>query len=428
VTQIAISDSSAPAHRGSEEFAHGAHASRRQIVIALLFTAAVLFATLLFYASGFDAVKRMDFATRYAAGRMVRQGRGAQLYDIEAQTLLQRDLFGRATPLLELHPPFEALLYAPISSLPLVRSYLVWGVFNIALWMAAVYFLRASMAEPKRDFQFLAACFTFFPLWLALHGGQTSILLLLSYALTLFSWKRGREFGAGACLGLGLCKFQLVLPFAFICALRGKWKFIAGLAAVAATLVAASFATVGPAGVAHYAELLIYTTRHPSDPAYSPVAVATMPTLKGFLSTVLGAAVAPLRISALVAAASIALLLYAAWRWRIEDRKPGGGAQDLMFAAALSASLLCGFYMFANDLSTLLPAMLLAFGSTPWSWRSKWHMALGASAAALYLPFAYLLLSGRLFVLGPVMAIFTAALFSLHSQVAPPKTSDYIVG
>src|ERR1700722_13012179 len=190
MSRAVISEPVHPAGSGDASVAASRErASRRQIAIALIFTAAILMATVLCYATSFDEAKRMDFATRYAAGLMVRQGNGSKLYDIDAQTRVQRDLFGRETPLLELHPPFEALLYAPLAKLPYLWAYVLWGMVNIGLWMASVYFLRKSVPVPKQTFRFLAVCFTFFPLWLTLHGGQTSILLLLSYSLTLFGLK-----------------------------------------------------------------------------------------------------------------------------------------------------------------------------------------------------------------------------------------------
>jgi hypothetical protein len=402
------------------------HVSRRDVALALLFTSIVLIATLLLYGSSFEGTKKTDFGARYASGLMLREGYGPQLYNLEEQTRVQRELFDRATPLPEDHPPFEILLYEPLSRLTFLQAYFVWGLFNVAIWMASVYLLRASVPVPRQNLRFLLLCFTFFPLWLTLHGGQTSMLMLLSYSLALFHLKRRRAFATGASLGLGLFKFHLVLPFVLICALRGKWRLIAGFVAVAAVLAGISALVVGPGGLAQYAALLVYIARHPGDPSFSPIPVWDMPTLRGFLTAIWGGALRPEWISALTTPMTLGLLVFTAWRWRKVDRRRDERGQDLMFAAALVVTLLTSFHLFANDLGALLPAIFLALGAVPWSRPSRWHILLAISVGILYLPFVYLLLSDKLFLLCPILVAFVVTLFGLRS--AAPLSEPTVTG
>src|ERR1700743_1177071 len=60
-----------------------------------------------------------DFTAFYAAGLSVRQGHGAEIYDPVEQWRAQRQFASnvaiRPGPLPYLHPPFEALLFAPFT-------------------------------------------------------------------------------------------------------------------------------------------------------------------------------------------------------------------------------------------------------------------------------------------------------------------------
>src|SRR4029079_16102116 len=72
-----------------------------------------------------------DFTIFYTAGKVVNEGRGRQVYDLETQFALQRsfapEVKHRENALPFNHPPFEALLFVPLAGLPYVAAYLVWA-------------------------------------------------------------------------------------------------------------------------------------------------------------------------------------------------------------------------------------------------------------------------------------------------------------
>ena len=76
--------------------------------------------------------KGTDFPDFYTAARMVRDGYGHQLYDFKAQDRFQTVYAGR-TGTYYIHPPFETLLYLPISLWSLQTAYLLWCIFNVAV-------------------------------------------------------------------------------------------------------------------------------------------------------------------------------------------------------------------------------------------------------------------------------------------------------
>src|SRR5207244_7221492 len=70
----------------------------------------------------------------------------------------------------------------------------------------------------------------FLPVAAALLQGQDSILLLTLLAASLVSLHSGRELAAGVLVGLGLFKFQLVIPIALLFLVWRRWRFSAGFA------------------------------------------------------------------------------------------------------------------------------------------------------------------------------------------------------
>ena len=387
----------------------------RHIKIALAFTAAVLFLIVVLKAASFEEAQRYDFSVRYASGLIVRQGNGSKLYDVQEQARVQEALFLGRGFMADFHPPFEALLYAPLTRLSYLHAYIAWGAINIALWMSLVCLARRCVTFPKQIFQYLALGFTFFPFWITLHHGQTSILLALAYCLSFLSLKRQHDFRAGCFLALGIPKFQLVAPFLLICALRRKWMFVGGFASAGLALAGLSLKLVGVEGVYSYIRLLVTSVEHPANPVYTAMVPANMPNLRGFFTALLGGRIGLKWIDALVAVCSAGLIFLTARRWRRDDERGTDASMDTMFALALTVSLMTGFYLFVNDLSPLLLAVLLVISSPQWRENSRWRLLVSASIIVLYIPLVYLLLVdwGKLYLLCVVLGAFVLGIFGI---------------
>lgn len=375
-----------------------------QFRIAVGMSAAVLLAVVLVNALLLRGLNH-DFTNMYAAGRIVSQGQGARLYDLQVQTQTEEQLYHWGGLFVFLHPPFEAWFLAPLARLPYTAAYTFWGAINIALWVGFVYLLRPYVLAPRHPLQYLLLCFVFFPVWVALMQGQTSILLLVLLALVFVALKRRRDAWAGVFLGLGLFKFPLVLPLAVIFLLKAKWKLIAGFAAAAGALAALSLAAVGKAGMFGYVHLLADTMKHRASSPYL-IEVSLMPNLRGFFQVVSSPVLSAGAINGVVVVASVCLIGYVAWRWR---ELPGqdGAVFDPMFAAALAISQVTAFYVLIHDLSPTLLAALLMMGSGRYVRGSARWAARAAAIAAVYaLPI--LLMASRakpVYVLAPVLIL-----------------------
>jgi len=386
----------------------------RQVRIALAFTAAVLFGHLCVQAMS-PLIRDYDFGAVYTAGYMVRQGKGARLYDLAEQARAEETVSNRPALLMIVHPPFEALFFAPLTRLSYASAYLVWGAINVLLWILFAHLARSFAPVPRQTFQYLLLCFTFVPLWATMVEGQTTLVLLSLYCLTYLSLERQHDFRAGAFLGLGLFRFQLVLPFAFICLLRKKWRLMAGFTVTALLLGALSIVAVGLSGVVSYVTLLAHTLVPPANPAYAAIAPSDMPTIRGVLSVVLTGRIATKWISVTAALLSGLLILVTAMCWRRGDRLEGNDSPGLMFAAALAVTLITGLHVYVYDLGLLSLAIFLAIGSPQWSRKTLWRTIVNVSIGVLYLPPVYLILGGskRLCLLWFPVFAFTLALFVL---------------
>jgi hypothetical protein len=208
---------------------------------------------------------------------------------------------------------------------------------------------------PSEDLAYVCLWLLFAPLAVALYQGQSSILLLAVYSVNFVQLKRERELSAGIALGLGLLKFQFVLPFALIFLFRKRWRFLTGFLISACILGAVSIATVGLRGIVEYERFLLTIAANPQNLSYG--SAVDMPTIHGFLYALLGQTINHAGLNIASALLSVLLLAWVAHRW--ESVKSESSA-DLVFGAAVAACLLAGSHMFTHDFSPQILAMFLA--------------------------------------------------------------------
>jgi hypothetical protein len=184
-----------------------------------------------FFCAHFSASSHgTDFPDFYSASRLLIAGHGHELYDVQVQRQFQSRYVGRVGTLY-IHPPFEAVLYLVVAWLPLNSAYTLWTVLNLA-FLTLIARKLASEVLPTWDWRLLLmASLTFVPVLLNFLQGQDSVLLLLFVTLAFTALRSNRAFAAGCWLGLGLFKFNLVLPLALVLALqKGRNGFVRGFA------------------------------------------------------------------------------------------------------------------------------------------------------------------------------------------------------
>src|SRR5271167_66011 len=180
-----------------------------------------------------------DFTVFYHGAEMVRAGQAAQVHD--------------------LHPPFEELLFVPLTFMSYLPAYVVWTFLNVVMMILSLVMVRKTFAETERlsPLFLILSVTAFAPAVRALMQGQDSILLLLLVTLSMFWLTKNRVVLAGAALGCGLFKFHLVLPLALILAVRRPRLWL-GLGPVAAVLVGIWVMMTGWHGMVDYGRFVLY--------------------------------------------------------------------------------------------------------------------------------------------------------------------------
>jgi hypothetical protein len=364
--------------------------------------AVVVLGVLLWAARG-PLAEKTDFSLMYTGARMVYVGDGAKLYDLQQQKQMNASLFAHPQPLLYEHPPFEALLLAPLASLPYRTAYLCWGIFNACIWLALPLILRRYAPVPREVLGYFALWLLFAPLGVTLFQGQTSLILLAVFVLTFTQLKKGNSFNAGVWLGLGLFKFQFVVPFVLIFLLRKQWKFIKGFICSASVLAFLSLLAVGGKGIASYVHLLVQVSSGPDNVSYG--SGVDMPTLLGFVYAILGRWLVS-GITVISAVLSLILVFFTArnraWTHETDD------SFDFMFAASVAVSLITGFHMFTHDFSPIILGLFLAMAHFPRA-QNKWlRIILSITLALFWTPPVYFALVSWhcMYLMFPVLLIF----------------------
>jgi hypothetical protein len=336
-----------------------------------------------------------DFSNFYTAGKIVRAGLGNRLYDLALQTKVQAQfseasaLNGRALPYMR--PPFEALLFLPLSYLSFPLAYVIWVLFSITLVGATAAYLRPRISGLASIpwWLYYPAYFSFYPIVYGFVLGQDSALTLLLFGLASVQLLEGRDFRAGCFLGLALIKFQLVLPLIFILILKRQVRTLAGFSLVAVLLAGVSLWVVGWHGMAAYPAYLWSLNAKGAAAAIYP---SVMPSLRGLVQGWTD----PLRprqgLDWITGALSIAVLVWAARQWNTTARTSKAYWAGL--SVAFLSTLLAGYHEFGFDLSLTLPVVLVAARAI---WEdveldSATRRILLCGTAALMFPPLYLLL------------------------------------
>jgi hypothetical protein len=354
----------------------------------------------------------IDFSHFYCAGQILRAGQGHQLYDLRTQAAFLGAL-GPVTVFYN-HPPFEALIYIPLTYASFHTAYVIWTLLGVALLLAAALVIdrtsqiSAALSQLTRiplDVGLVFIVFlTFSPTTTCLLLGQDSTLMLLVYAATFLLLKSGRDFQAGCTLAIGLFKFNLVLPLALILLLCKKWRVLKGFALVGAGLVIVSIAISGVRALVSYPKFLLFDSFYKQIGGFAP---EYMPNLRGMLYLATGGRMPSRWFGALVTAASLLVIWVAARFWR-DDRL------EASFAGAVLATLLTSYHLYNYDLTlALLPISLIVTSCGDAVTRSK---MLPACLVVLFTPPLHRLL--LLYEVYALMGIAVAGLFISTRQMA----------
>ncbi len=295
-----------------------------------------------------------DFSNIYAAGKYVLDGKPAAPFTPELQYLMEKRIFGAATPFYGWHyPPVFLAVAALLAPLPYLPALIVWQAATLAFYLKAML----AIAGDRRAWLPALA----FPAVLINIGhGHNGFLTAALFGGGLLLLDR-RPVISGLLLGL-LCykpQFGILIPLAL--AGGGYWRTFLAAAATVAVLVAASWLVFGTETWTAFRDSLAFTQT-----------VVLEEGGTGFhkiqsLFAALRAWHAPLPLAyaaqALLALA-VAAVVVTIWR--------RGGALAPKAAALLSGALLVTPYVLDYDLMVMAPAIAflaahgIARGFLPW--------------------------------------------------------------
>lgn len=291
-----------------------------------------------------------DFRSYYTAGQMVRTGHASELFDYDAVKITQDNIVSHADVALPyLHPAYEAVLFVPFSKLSFRFAYFSYLAFNLALLAIVAWILNPRLESlrtlvPWLPF-ILAVCF--FPIGATLMQGQDSIILLALLVGAEALLHSRRDIASGIVLGLGVFRFQIVLPIALLFLFWRAWKVAIGFATSGMLLALLSLWLTGLAGVKANVRLLLAISSG-ADPLYQRPAQA-MPNVRGFLYAISHGWLSPSEIRtvsltiSVVILAIVGLLPMREWRFRI----------------AIVVAALASFHLLVHDLTILALPILL---------------------------------------------------------------------
>ena len=300
-----------------------------------------------------------DFRQLYAAAHMIRAGHGHELYEYSAQKKFQDAVVSREEYVLPfLRPAYEALIFVPFSFLPYRRAYFLFLAINLLLLVLATRVLRPWTLNLARIWRWLPLLLfpAFIPVCVSLMQGQDSIVLATLLAGAFVLLDQQRDPGAGVLVGLGLFKFQLVIPIAGLLLIWRRWRFCAGFVVSGAVIALISLWITGvPETIAHVRSLLsVGAGIGPTPEQFRiPLRVSMMANFRGLFASIAGTGLGLRTITFLtVGVSAITFLALGILLYRSRHRR------DTLLIA-ITTSVLVSYYLFVHDLSVLLIPLVI---------------------------------------------------------------------
>ena len=205
-----------------------------------------------------------DFVARWTGGRLLIEGQAGALYDPGVQSELQRTELGTSALSYFVSPPFVALAMVPFALLPYAVAAALWTVLSVGALLYGLLLLKPLAPEVihRHWGRTLALAAAFYATLELLGAGQDTAFILLAVCVAVRLMLAGRDGLAGAALGLGLAKPQLIFMMPLLLLVQRRWRSLLCFVAVCTVLLSVSVWVVGVEGMANWLTL-------PTTPLYS---------------------------------------------------------------------------------------------------------------------------------------------------------------
>lgn len=294
-----------------------------------------------------------DFVSGYAAGRLVVNGHGHELYDLRLQQQTQGRIVGRPesrTLCSFVNPPVVAVAFTPLALLPYRVAYLAYTGMLLAAFLLAFRILRPHLPALHDCWgTVVGLAFLLYPLAITITGGQNTAVTLLLMAAAYAALRRGDDTRAGVMVGLLFFKPQFALLLCLLLMLRRRYRCV-----LAAGAVAFAYYLVGALVCGLWWPLEMSRTLATYWPLEHQFNGMTSISLIGFCEAVLPAELCKPVGMTLAALLTAGLL----WTWR--SANPRDAAFPRLWALAVCATILVSPHTQWYDGGLVLLAVLLA--------------------------------------------------------------------
>ncbi len=171
-----------------------------------------------------------DFTSFYTGFYMVRVGEGTNLYDVALQSSYQLQFMGGLTfeggVLLFPNPPFVAIVFSPLSFLPLSTAFYLWSLMLLGLLIWILISLNRLFSHwDKQDrIVLIIAILAFWPLTYTFLLGQFSLFLVIGLLQMYIAMKNSKLTQAGLWLVLLSIKPHTLLIPGMLTLNRRYWR------------------------------------------------------------------------------------------------------------------------------------------------------------------------------------------------------------
>ena len=309
-----------------------------------------------------------DYVAFYAAGKLVAEGRGADLYETEVLAAKEREVMGRPVggtgSLGFFNPPFVALFFAPFTLLPVGEAGVALFLVNSVLVLGVTGGIRRmlNIEGPIPSLLFaLAALSLQSVFWLVAHG-QFSMWLFLGFLYFFWFQQQGRPALSGFALTLLLVKPQMAILPALVLLWKKDWRALASFSSVTVLLVVGSIAVSGTSVLWEYPSFALNSTGWERELGIN---VERMYGWNGLFATIV-ANHSPVHImlTASATVATVGLVL-----WGFSSVQPSSSRFALACAALVAGAILVNPHVYLQDMVLGALIVVLGFlGSRELSW------------------------------------------------------------
>lgn len=239
-----------------------------------------------------------DYLAHWTGGGLLLSTDSASLYDPETQSAFQKSAIGTEVALSWfVSPPIVATFYAPLALLPYNLSGVIWLIVSTALLVWCVLSLKSlgPVLMARKRLVVVLAVLASPVVFELLGGGQDSAFILAVWLIGIRLLGRGHSFWAGAVLGMGFAKPQLVVLVPLVLLVTHNYRALAGFVAVCASLLGISIGLVGLEGLYRWVEALsspLYLEQVQHGQAWKMVGLPSL--LQGLLPQAAGEWMAPI--------------------------------------------------------------------------------------------------------------------------------------